>query len=258
MKGRYKLKKILALLMLVSAVCLSGCASNQLATDLKQAEESSNELEMVQQQPEVEPKFIASSEDERVKLYAIQESKGEIEGVTVDIEGRQQNFDWSVPNTGTDMNPQVFYTDLTGDGREEAVIIIQTGKGTGLDHFDMHVIRAEDFSVIKVQQYEEIVADQIESHVTANEDGTLAITVKVQGQEHQFNSNVELTPNSNQNELAFGGVVIYALENQRIISRLGASIGTSPQYVCDFKVTYTFDHVKNEFVADQIEIGTYE
>lgn len=258
MKGRYELKKILGLLMLVSAVGLSGCASNKLATDLKQADESSTKHVMAQQQPEVGAKFIAASEDERVKLYAIEESQGEVEGVTVDMDGKQQDFDWSIPNTGTGMSPQVFNTDLTGDGREEAVIIIQTGKGTGLDNFDIHVLGTEDLSEIKVQDYKEVIAERIESHVTANANGTTAITVKVQGNEHQFNTNVELAANSNQDELAFGGVVIYALENQRIISRLGASIGASPQYVCDFKVTYTFDHVKNEFVADQIEIGTYE
>ncbi|OPA72905.1 hypothetical protein BVG16_31530 [Paenibacillus selenitireducens] len=226
------MKKEIGVLMLLSAVLLSGCGSDEPV------------------------KLIEASENEEVRLYAVNETDDEVHGVTVEINGSQKNFDWNILNTGT--KPQVFYTDLTGDSKEEAVIIINTGRGTELDTFDIHVINAEDLSEIKVQNHEEIVANQIETHVSKNADDTLDITVKTKEKEDNFDSNIELAPNYNQDELAFGGVVIYQVEHQKIILSLGASVGISPQYVCSVNVTYKFDHAKNEFIADQIDFAPNE
>ncbi|WP_339180332.1 hypothetical protein MHB43_30545 [Paenibacillus sp. FSL H8-0317] len=107
---------------------------------------------------DTDEKLLGSSEDEKVKFYSM------TDGIPLDINGNEKDFALDLPSdTGND--PQIFYTDLTGDGKEEAVVIIQTGKGTGLDSFDIHVVNAEDLSEIKVQKYEDIVNDQIESHV---------------------------------------------------------------------------------------------
>ncbi|MGQ3478028.1 hypothetical protein [Paenibacillus sp. TY11] len=243
------MKKEISVLMLLGVVLLSGCGSDKSVT--QGSGESPSKQVTTQPEQETNAKLIEASENEEVKLYAVNETDGEVHGVTVEINGSQKEFDWNILNTGT--KPQVFYTDLTGDGKEEAVIIINTGRGTGLNTYDIHVLNAKDLTEIKVQNYEEIVADQIETHVAKNDDDTLAITVKTKEKEYNFNSNVELAPNYNQDKLAFGGVAIYELENQKIVSKIGASVGTSPQYVGDFHITYKFDNAKNKFIADQIK-----
>lgn len=224
-------------MMLLGAVLLTGCGSESATVTQETGESTSKQ---VTTQPE-------QNTDEKVKLYAT------TDGIKLDINGNEKDFDWKFPgDTGT--NPQVTYTDLTGDGKEEAVIIIQTGKGTGLNNYDIHVVNAEDFSEIKVQNYEDIVADQIDSHVVKNGDGTLGITVKTQGKEYKFNYDFDPAPDYKQEDLAFGGVFIYTLENQKIKLNLSGSVGISTTYVCDFNITYKFDSAKNEFVADQIEV----
>ena len=45
-------------------------------------------------------------------------------------------------------------------------IIIQTGRGTGLNHYEIHVVNGEDLSEMNVQHYEDIVAHTIESTIT--------------------------------------------------------------------------------------------
>ncbi|MEJ3719972.1 hypothetical protein WGM54_18450 [Paenibacillus polymyxa] len=243
------LKNELGVVMLLSAVLLSGCGSDKPATVTQGASESPSKQVTTQPEQEINTKLIEASKNEEVKLYAVNKIDGDVHGVKVEINGNQREFDWNILNTGT--KPQVFYTDLTGDGKEEAVIIINTGRGTGLDTFDIHVLNAKDLTEIKAQNYEEIVGD-IDTHVVKNDD-TLTIKVKTKEKEYKFNSNVVLPPNYKQNKLAFGGVVIYELENQKIVSRIGASVGASPQYVGDFHITYKFDTAKNEFVADQIK-----
>lgn len=243
-------------MMVLIAALFSGCESDRTTTVTQGTVESSSKQVTAQPEKENDVKIIKASPNEEVKLYGTTETKNGIEGVILNISGSQKHFDWKIPDTGTE--PQVFYTDLTGDGKEEAIIIIQTGRGTGLDNYDIHVVNSEDLSEIKVQSYEEIVADQIETHVAKNGDGTLAISVKAQGKEYNFNYGFDPAPDHKQDSLGFGGVYIYFLENQKIKLNLGAAVGASTTYVCDFNVTYTFDSAKNEFVADQIEVRPIE
>ncbi|MDN4604888.1 hypothetical protein P5G61_26925 [Paenibacillus sp. F6_3S_P_1C] len=251
--------KEIASLMLLSVVLLGGCQTESLGA--VQQERVESPTKQVSTKPEQETnsklKLIGSSEDEKVKLYAVKETEDAIERVTLDINGRAKDFDWSISrHSGTE--PQLFYTDLTGDGKEEAIIITQVGRGTGLDIYEIHVVNSDSLSEIKVQRYEDIVAEHIESRVSKNDDGTLAITVNSQGQEYNFNYDFDPAPDYHQDELAFGGVVIYTLDNHKIKLSLPGSIGISPTYVCDFNITYTFDKVDNEFIVDQIEVKPVE
>ncbi|MFE6074963.1 hypothetical protein ACFVQB_10855 [Paenibacillus sp. NPDC057886] len=251
--------KEIASLTLLSAVLFGGCQSDSLVSVLQERVESPTKQVITKPEHETNSKLklIGSSEDEQVKLYAIKETEDAIERVTLDMNGRTKDFDWSISHhSGTE--PQLFYTDLTGDGKEEAIIIIQTGRGTGLDNYEIHVVNSDNLSEIKVQRYEDIVADHIESRVSKNDDGTLGITVNSEGQEYNFNYDFDPAPDYHQDELAFGGVVIYTLVNNKIKLSLPGSIGISPTYVCDFNITYTFDKADNEFIVDQIEVKPVE
>ncbi|MHA7583257.1 hypothetical protein ACX12E_23185 [Paenibacillus vandeheii] len=248
-----------ASLMLLSAVLLAGCQTESLGTVHQERGESPTKQVSTKTEQETNSKLklIGSSEDEQVKLYAVKETEDAIERVTLDINGRAKDFDWSISHhSGTE--PQLFYTDLTGDGKEEAIIIIQVGRGTGLDIYEIHVVNSDSLSEIKVQRYEDIVAEHIESRVSKNDDGTLAITVNSQGQVDNFNYDFDPAPDYHQDELVFGGVVIYTLENHKIKLSLPGSIGISPTYVCDFNITYTFDKADNEFIVDQIDVKPVE
>lgn len=189
-----------------------------------------------------------SSENKEVKLTPVKEGEYSYESITVDVSGVKKTFDWSFP---TLEDPRIYCTDVTGDGKEEAVIILNKGKGTGLSIDELHVLDGRELSEIKVQSYQEIVADQIETGVTRKNDQTLAIKVKSQGKEHQFDYQVSAI-NFKQDKLSFGGAVYYGVKNQQIVSRLGASVGISPQYVGDFQISYKFDHANHKLIADQI------
>ena len=245
------MKKQIGTLMLLSIFTLSGCGDKPATAAEEKVEASTNQVAK-QSEKQNDAKLIEASDDKKVKLYALNEENNEIKSVVLDIDGKQKNFDWEIPNTGT--KPQLFYTDLTNDNKEEAVVIIQTGRGTGLNNYDIHVINVEDLSEIKVQSYEDIVANEIKSKVVKNDDGTLTITATAQGKESKFDYDFDPAPNLNQDELAFGGVVVYTLENQKIKLNMPGSVGVSPVYVSDFNITYKFDNAKNEFIVDQIEM----
>jgi len=233
------LKKEIGTLLLLSTVICSGCQSGQKEDPIE--ERVSNE---VHSPTHIDATLIGASDNQEVKLY----KKGD--GVKLEINGKVKDFNWNNPSdTGTE--PQVFYIDMTEDGKEEAVIIIQTGRGTELDNYDIHVVD-QDLQEIKVPYYEEIVAQHMESNVVKKDHETLTITGRALGKEYHFDYHVDPELELQQDELGFGGITIYYLENQKIQLTLAASV--FPMYVADFHITYKFDHTGNEFMVAQIEV----
>lgn len=252
-KGPSRLKKEMSTLLLLGTIILSGCSSDN-KEDIKQ-EQGAGETTSEQVTTRQNAKLIGTSENKEVNLYEV------ANGVKLAFNGEEKEFNWSFVSESVLNPPQVFYTDVTGDGEKEAVIIIHRGKGTGLNNYDIHVV-TKDFTEIKVPDYEDIVANHIESKVVKNDDGTLGITVKALGKEYKFDddSNPEPKLELEKDELGFGAITIYNLEDQKIKLHLAASASpkvdgrVSQTFVADFDITYKFDNAKNEFIVDQIEV----
>lgn len=237
---------------------VSGCGSDQPETVSKETGESpgNQQVTTVTTQPvqDTDAKWIASSEKEQVKLY---ETK---DGVIVDVKGSQKEFNWKVLDGVSE--PRVSYVDLTGDGKEEAVIILVTGHGTNLSTNEAHVLNGENLSEIKVQNVEEILED-LETEVKQN-GNELLIKAKAQGKEYKFNKTVsELSlahePDEKfENKLYFGDLISNNLKDQKLTVDIGGFVkpvnGVLPDYVCTVHVTYKYDQALNELVADQIEV----
>lgn len=153
------------------------------------------------------------------------------------------------------------YVDLTGDGKEEAVIILVTGHGTNLDTNEAHVLNGENLTEIKIQSAEEILAD-LETEVNQKGD-ELLIKAKAQGKEYKFSKKVSdlklVNPDDKfENKLYFGDMILNNVKDQKLAVDIGGFVkptnGVLPEYVCTVHVTYKYDQALNEFVADQIEI----
>lgn len=253
-----ELKQEIGILMLAGSLVLSGCGSDE-PTPVSQGltiQSPSVQVNAHNDNRESDMSLVVASEDQKVKLYANKEEGEGFKGVKLDVNGVTKEFDWSFTSTGA--KPVVLYTDLTGDGKEEAVVIIQTAKGTQLDNYDIHVLNSKDLSEIKVQDFKEIVSQNIKSQVAKNNDGTLSITVETQGKEQKFKYNFDPSPDYNQSELGFGAIIIYYIEDQTIKLNFTGSVGTSPIAACEFTATYIFDREKNEFIVDQIDVKPVE
>lgn len=248
------LKKESMILILLGTVLLSGCALNSSEQSLiegqptKKSELKNNQATMNSEQESE----TWSSENNEVKVSAIKINEfGTPEFVSVEVNGKKKEFNWIVAE-----KPQIFFTDVTGDSKPEAIIINNIGRGTGLSVNEVHVLNSDDLSEIKVPSFEEIARDHIETHVIKNDKGNLKIKVNALGENYEFTYNVDPSVEV-QDKLLFGGSVTYALEKQKVILNIGGSVGTSPIYVTGFHVTYQFDSSKNEFFVDQIEVKSY-
>lgn len=240
--------------MLLSAVLLSGCGSENSGSD-KQGGTGESPNKQVTTQPiqdtnAKEKLIIASEENENVKLYAVNETDGQVQGVRVDVNGKQKEFDWNIVDTGT--KPQLFYTDLTGDGKEEAVILIQTGRGTEFNTYDIHVLNAEDLSEIKVPNALDVAKEEVDSKVIQKADA-LDITVNIQGKEYK--TTYPTQDDNYSDKLIFGAINIYSIENQKIVATVAGNV-KQIEFVGSVIITYSYDSASNEFKAEKIEFDS--
>ncbi|CAM4509190.1 hypothetical protein P4H94_13465 [Paenibacillus macerans] len=240
--------------LITSVVLLAGCSSDKPATVTQGAGESPSKQVTTQPEQETNAKLLGSSENKNVKLYET------TDGVIVDVNGSQKKFDWRILKGVS--KPRVSYVDLTGDGKEEVVVILVTGHGTNLGTNEAHVLNGENLSEIKVQNVEEILAD-LENEVKQN-GNELLIKAKAQGKEYKFSKNVSELPLAHkaddkfENKLYFGDMILNDLKDQQLIVNIGGYVypinRALPDHVCTVHVTYKYDQVLNEFVADQIEV----
>ncbi|MGF7050808.1 hypothetical protein J2T13_005358 [Paenibacillus sp. DS2015] len=241
----------LGTLLLSAAFVFSGCASDKPASDSQDVKQTTT---VPVEKGTEQSKLLSASEDGEVKLYE------KTDGVIVDVNGSQKEFDWKI--LGGVTKPRVSSIDLTGDGKEEAVIILVTGHGTNLSTNEAHVLNGENLSEIKVQNVEEIVAD-LETEVKQN-GNELLINAKAQGKEYKFSKNVSelsLAHESDdkfENKLYFGDLISNNLKDQKLTVNIGGFVrpinAVLPEYVCTVHVTYKYDKAINEFVADQIDV----
>ncbi|WP_336634967.1 hypothetical protein [Lysinibacillus fusiformis] len=168
------MKKVFVPSLLLRTVIFSGCQSDQKEEQVSKEAHSPTHMDAT---------LIGASDNQEVKLY----KKGD--GVKLEIKGQVKDFNWNNPSD-TETEPQMFYIDMTEDGKEEAVIIIQTGRGTGLDNYNIHIVN-QDLQEIKVPHYEEIVAQHIESNVVKKDYETLTITGRALGKKYHVDYHVD-------------------------------------------------------------------
>lgn len=246
MERTNRLKKEFGIVVLSSILWLVGCSDHQ--ENSQKNENSSTEQMSMQPKQEAKESIMWSSENNEVQLTPKTKVSDGFSGATVAVNNMEKEFNWDFTSI---TEPQVYYTDLTGDGKKEVVVIINTGRGTGLTTEEVHVLNSEDLSEINVQPFEDIISNHFGSHITKKGEN-LDIQVIVQGTEQHLNV-VAQDPLVEQEHLNFGGVVYYKLDNQKLTVVLGASVGVSPQYVGDVYITYQFDEAKNEFLAHQMK-----
>ncbi|WP_128100136.1 hypothetical protein [Paenibacillus sp. DCT19] len=247
------MKKELGVVMLLSAVLLSGCGSDKLETDTQGAGDSSST--QVTTQPEqgsdLNKKLIQSSDDNKVKLFAINEKDNEVQGTTLELNGKTKDFNWTFPAV-EEYKPQVYFADVTDDGTEEAVITVFKNRSPGVYLEEIHVVKSDDLSEINIENPLEIITKSVETSVQNNE-GSLNVTVKIGDKQHELvhegDSDFEY-----KKELNFGGVVDYNVVNNKIVAKVDGSVGIG-EYVCSLTVNYKYDSATKMFTADKIEFS---
>ncbi|WIV21298.1 hypothetical protein QPK24_11755 [Paenibacillus polygoni] len=244
------MKKVIGLVILSGTLLLSGCSYGYEDPPPGTYTQGRDEVEQVTSDTKLDHgEMITSSENEEVRLYSVNVIKDEYQGMVVDVNGKQKEFDWNFINL---VDPQIFYTDVTGDGKAETIIVLNTGKGTAMSINEIHVLD-ENLDEINVQDVLKVVSERISSQVTKKNDTTLSIQVQFDNKELDLEHPVDSDYILNQTELGFGAIMYHKVEDQKIKTIATGLIGMAPTYAASFEISYKYVAESNEFIADEIQ-----
>jgi hypothetical protein len=98
-------------------------------------------------------KLVAEIPSSNIKLYYVKDDKdfGMYEGFILQINSGEKYFRWENVNNNTTYAPQLTLADLDKDGKEEIIVQLCKGYGTGVYDGEVHVIRQEFFDEVLVE-----------------------------------------------------------------------------------------------------------
>jgi len=193
---------------------------------------------------------IASVPGSRNRLYPVLKEGRLFKGIQLEWDGLLKTYPWVIP-TDVSSPTQLFIEDISGDGQAEAVVTINTGRGTGLYLEELHVIDRRTFKEIPVQDPLEIIEKSVESRI--DPDGKQsAVTVIIDGERtEQYKERSDFSDNEQHiySSLWFGAIIRYTVKDSRLTATLAGASGIST-FEGDVEITYAYKNGK--YVADSI------
>jgi hypothetical protein len=191
------------------------------------------------------PKPIASLPADQTMLYALKEKDGQYVPLLLEHKGHFNLFDWKNVTNPT-YAPKLDYRDLTGDGKNELIIILTTGYGTGALTQEIHVLRHDTLEERKVPDPVEMVEHNVTSKVTKEQ-----VEISIGGKTTVIPTNkIPAERSTLFSTVGIGSIVTYETQGNALIARVPAQISPA-HFLGHFQITY-------QFVQDQFQVKTIE
>jgi uncharacterized protein (UPF0248 family) len=183
-----------------------------------------------------EKRLIYEIPDSKIKLYYIEhdEGKGMYRGFLLQINDVKRYFRWeNVDNPSR--KPQLILSDLDKDGKNELVVILNKGYGTGVQDEEVHVIKQELFF------YEILVENPlIPLHKNVHiEKSPEKVIIKLNNKKTVLNKKGMTALPSEDLGAGYGHHIGFEVNKNTLYSRVLLGVGTNPG-VGEFIIKYKY------------------
>ncbi|WP_409342702.1 hypothetical protein [Paenibacillus sp. MBLB4367] len=190
---------------------------------------------------------IAKEAKTGAALYASEEQGGMYENLILQVNGGSLHTTWS-NEINPSFAPEIYALDLNKDGRDELLILITTGHGTGVRESWAHAIDPEKLAEIAVDNPVEAVRKHIQSKVTTAE---VSVSVGPGGTPMRIDpETIAAEPANWFDKLAFGSIVRFEIRNNELVAEIPAQLSPA-----DFigEATLTYDYRNGRYSPYRIE-----
>lgn len=214
---------------------------------------------MIAASPPFDPgtaKLLATApEDASVRLYLTgpNPSDGIFHGAWLQI-GDQRHWyaAWS-GSADPAAAPQLYYTDVTGDGSPEAVVILTLASGTGVELQDIHLVNPQTLQEYPVESAMAYVQQHVSSLVKLQGDRQLVnMSLTIDGTLQTFDKPISAfydDPSHFTDHLDFSSFLLYDTEKHDLRATVSGSVSPS-EFVGDLELRYVYEH--GQFNVDSI------
>lgn len=184
-----------------------------------------------------EKKLVSDIPNTDIKLYYVEhnESKGMYNGFVLQINGVKTYFRWeNVDNPSR--KPKLVLSDLDKDGRNELVVVLNKGYGTGVQDEEVHVIKLEPF-FYEVLVENPLIALHKKVHIEKSPD---QIMISLNNKKTVLNKKgMTSLPFLEDLGAGYGHHIGFEASNNTLYSRVFLGVGTNPG-VGEFLIKYNY------------------
>ena len=195
--------------------------------------------------------LLASLPEDQVYIYGDKNDynkTGAYDGLYLSMNGVSRYYDWK--NIGKDaFLPELILKDINGDGQKELVVILTTGKGTGVNQKTVHVINPQNFAEINVIDPLDIIEKYADTSIV-HENGSVTVTVRVNGQDSVITLPEDYAQGWGEEKAWFGSIVTYEVDGSVLKAIVPAQISITV-FAGEIVITYAFDG--SQYVMKTIE-----
>lgn len=152
---------------------------------------------------------------------ATSEQSGVFNKLTVSTDSTKKTFEWT-NEANPSFYPEIQLADINHDGKNEIVIILTSGTGTGVMLQNIHVLNEKDLSELSIEDPVDAVQQNVQSSIT-KEDGKVIVTAKYKDQTLKKEYN-ETDAGIWNNEVNFSQIVRYRVSDNKITAILPGAV----------------------------------
>lgn len=165
--------------------------------------------------------FLFVKETDEVEVYLNKENNGMYEEITVETKDNQKTFPWRNVTNPTYV-PIKYIADVDKDNKDEIIIILTIGYGTGVYVSDIHILNIEDLTEIDIEDPVEAIKNTITSSIVA--DGNI-VNIEVSWDGKSIEKTYEKSYAGMWFEkVVFGSHVNYEVSNNRVVAKVSGAI----------------------------------
>lgn len=188
-----------------------------------------------------------------IKLFGKDIEDGVYKGLELEVAGKRHHYNWETP-LGWKEVPELIVSDLNQDGKQEVIILLNQGSGTGIHAQDVHIISMTDFKEIPIESQEETIKKWVSTELKKDGD-LLQASIHLNDKGNDVKLRIPDLDFVEQSEIGFGGVVYHRIENNKLIARLGGAVHFS-MYIGDLEITYAYE--EGRYVADKLQFTPFD
>ncbi|MFJ8459536.1 hypothetical protein ACIQ57_10440 [Lysinibacillus xylanilyticus] len=204
---------------------------------------------------------IAKSDKVDVSLYA-KKMNGVYTNFKINFQGGVLSRPYWINTTSPTWSPQIIYEDINKDGKNELIIILTKGYGTGILEREVHVFHLQNQLLSKkfVEVPVEVLVDDPIAIVLKNVKTELLpnkANISIGDKKYTIDiKSLGIKPEHLFADIYFGNIINFEIKDNQLIAKIGVQISPAGGYIGNIRITYMFKD--NIYQAKSIEFEPHE
>jgi len=188
---------------------------------------------------------IAKSDNADVTLYA-KKMNGVYIDFKIDFQGGVLTRPYWINTTSPIWSPQIIYEDINKDRKNELIIILTKGTGTGILEQEVRVLQIQNQRINKelVEVPVEVLVDDPIAIVLKNVKTELLpneANISIGEKKYAIDTKpLKIEPEHLLPDIYFGNLIHFEINDNQLIAKIGGQISPAGGSIGDIQITYMF------------------